>query len=164
MTKKTILGLAAFIAATMTQAGYAQTSAARASGGDKTDFALFDGTDPVALEAGVACGAQRGQSGQAIPFTYFVTVSNWSPSVQVIRVRYNDNQEIARYQVPPNSSFSFSQAAGSTTGVDDVIRVVAETAPPSGLAGSMSFSSSAAAQPHPELGGNSFCVTLLVNP
>jgi hypothetical protein len=163
MRKPILLGLAALFAATMTQAGYAQTNLLRASGGDKTDFALFDGTDPTALEAGVACGAQKG-GGDAVPFTYFVTISNWSGAVQVIRVRYNDNQEIARYQIPPDSSFSFSQAAGSTTGVDDVIRVVAETAPPSGLAGSMSLITSGAAHPHPDLGGENFCITLIVNP
>jgi hypothetical protein len=163
MTKKPIhIALAALIAATMTQAGYAQTSSRGGSAGARTDFALFDGTDPAALEVGAACGARRA-SGEAIPFTYFVTVSNWSLSAQVIRVRYNDN-DFARYQIPPNGSFSFTEAAGSTTGVDDVIRVVAETAPPSGLAGNMSFFSGGGALPHPELGGKSFCVTLTVNP
>jgi hypothetical protein len=162
MTKPIHFGLAALIAATMTQVGNAQTNLTRVPGGDKSDFALFDGTDPTGLEAGVACGAQGG-GGQAVPFTYFVTVSNWSDSVQVLRVRYNDNS-IARYQIPPNGSFSFSQSAGSTMGVDDIIRVVAEDAPPSGLAGSVSFLSSGAAHPHPDLGGESFCITLIVNP
>jgi hypothetical protein len=150
--------LAGLTIATMTQVGSAQTRGASAAGGERTDFALFDGTDPTNGETGVACGAQRGQSGRAISFTYFVTVSNWSSSVKVLRVLYADNEEMARYQIPPNTSFSFTQAAGGTTGVDDLIRVFAEGPAPSGLAGSMSMLAPAAAHPHADL--DSLCVTL----
>ena len=153
--------LAAIVVLGLVQGASART--ATIAGQDRTDFALFDGADPTTLETGVACGAQQG-GGAPIPFTYFVTVSNWSSSVQVIRVRYNDNVTIARYQIPAGSSYSFTQTAGSKAGLDDVIRVVAETAPPSGLAGSVSFLSGAAAHPHPELGGDSYCVTLTINP
>jgi len=137
----------------------AQVSAKPSAGGQESDFALFDGTDPSANEIGAQCGAKVGKSNNAVAFTYYVTVSNWSATVKVLRVLYADGQEIARYQIPPFSSFSFTQAAGGTAGIDDWIRVFAEGPVPSGIAGSMSALFPAAAKPHPSVGTN-FCTTL----
>lgn len=85
-------------------------------------------------------------------------MSNWSDELKFLRVVYADD-DIVRYQIPAHTSFSLTQAAGGTAGVDDLIRVFAEGAVPSGLAGSMSILTVAAAKPHPSLGGN-FCTTL----
>jgi len=137
----------------------AQVSAKPSAGGQESDFALFDGTDPSANEIGAQCGAKVGKSNNAVAFTYYVTVSNWSSTVKVLRVLYADGQEIARYQIPPFSSFSFTQAAGGTAGIDDWIRVFAEGPVPSGIAGSMSALFPAAAKPHPSVGTN-FCTTM----
>jgi len=134
-----------------------------AAGGGRTDFALFDGTDASAPEAGVECGAVLGTSKNAVGFTYYVTVSNWSDELKVLRVVYADGEEIARYQIPAHTSFSFTQAGGGTPGVDDLIQVVAEGPLPSGLAGSMSISVPAAAKPNPAI-GEDFCATVTGQP
>ena len=154
-TKLTLISLLLLLAAIST----GNAAAAPAAGGDRSDFALFDGTDPTANEIGAQCAARLGSSNNAVAFTYYVTVSNWSDSVKILRVLYADGQEMARYQIPPNTSFSFSQAAGGTAGVDDWIRVFAEGPVPSGLAGSMSATFPAAAHPHPSVGTN-FCTTM----
>ena len=137
----------------------AQVSAKPSAGGQESDFALFDGTDPSANEIGAQCAAKLGSSSNAVAFTYYVTVSNWSDTLKILRVLYADGEEIARYQIPPHTSFSFTQAAGGTAGVDDWIRVFAEGPVPSGLAGSMSALFPAAAKPHPSVGTN-FCTTM----
>jgi hypothetical protein len=133
-----------------------------AAGGGRTDFALFDGTDPQNVEFGAQCGATLG-GGQAVQFTYYVTVSNWSTETKVLRVLYADGEEMARYQIPPGTSFAFTQAAGGTAGVDDFLRIFGEGAAPVGLAGSVSVSVPAAAKPHPSVGTN-FCTTLTTQP
>ena len=89
-----------------------------------TDEGLLD----QALEFGAQCGAKLGSSGQAVAFTYYVTVSNWSDTLRILRVLYADGEEMARYQIPPHTSFSFSQAAGGTaTGVSAAGGVAAGT-------------------------------------
>jgi len=141
----------------------AQSHAAPAAGGERSDFALFDGTNPIDVEFGAQCGAKLGNSGQAVAFTYYVTVSNWSTVTKVLRVLYADGQEMARYQIPAGTSFAFSQAAGGTAGVDDWIRVFGEGTAPVELAGSMSAKFPAAAKPHPSV-GTSFCTTMTTRP
>ena len=134
-------------------------AAAPAVGGLRTDFALFDGTNPTPpSDIGAACGAKTGSSNNPVAFTYHVAVSNWSDSPKVLRVLYADG-DVARYQIPARSSFSFSQAAGGTAGVDDLIQVFAEGASPTEIAGSMSILTEAAAKPHPKLGSD-LCKTL----
>jgi hypothetical protein len=135
-----------------------------AAGGERSDFALFDGTNPQAVEFGAQCGATLGSSKNPVAFTYYVTVSNWSDTLKILRVLYADGEEMARYQIPPHTSFSFSQAAGGTPGVDDWIRVFGEGTAPVGLAGSMSASFPAAAKPHPSVSADSFCTTLTTQP
>ncbi|HEX2386784.1 MAG TPA: hypothetical protein VHL99_09485 [Candidatus Binatia bacterium] len=134
-----------------------------AAGGQRTDFALFDGTDPTSGEVGAQCGATLGSSKNSVGFTYYVTVSNWSDELKVLQVLYADGEEMARYQIPAHTSFSFSQAAGGTAGVDDWIRVFAEGTAPSGLAGSMSIFAPAAAKPNSNV-GQDFCTTLVSAP
>ena len=130
-----------------------------AAGGLRTDFALFDGTNPTPpSDIGAACGAKLGSSNNPVAFTYHVTVSNWSDSPKVLQVLYADG-DVARYQIPARSSFSFSQAAGGTAGVDDLIQVFAEGAKPTEVAGSMSILTEAAAKPHPKLVSD-LCKTL----
>ncbi len=131
-------------------------SKAPAAGGERSDFALFDGTGG---DTGAQCGAKLGSSGQAVAFTYHVTVANINAEVRFLKVVYADG-DFVRYPIPPNSSFSFSQAAGGTAGVDDRIRVFSETASPAGLVGSMSASFPAAAKPHPSVSATDFCTTL----
>jgi hypothetical protein len=100
-----------------------------------------------------------GSSKNSVGFTFHVTVSNWSDELKVLQVLYADGEEMARYQIPAHTSFSFSQAGGGTAGVDDWIRVFGEGAAPSGLAGSMSILAPAAAKPNPNV-GQDFCTTL----
>ena len=137
--------------------------AAPAAGGDRSDFAMFDGTNPAEIEYGAQCGAKLGNSGQAVAFTFYVVVSNWSDTTRILRVLYADGEEMTRFQIPPHTSFSFSQAAGGTAGVDDWIRVFGEGPAPVELAGSMSATFPAAAKPHPSV-GTSFCTTLTTRP
>ena len=162
MRMKTILFSFLLVAALSTQAVAAAPKAKPAAGGGRTDFALFDGTDPQNVEFGAQCGATLG-GGQAVQFTYYVTVSNWSTETKILRVLYADGEEIARYQIPAGTSFAFTQAAGGTAGVDDFLRIFGEGAAPVGLAGSVSVSVPAAAKPHPSIGTN-FCTTLTTQP
>src|SRR5689334_25444103 len=151
-----------FFMVALSAQSYAAQKGSPAAGGERSDFALFDGTNPTDIEFGAQCGAKLG-GGQAVAFTYYVTVSNWSDTLKILRVLYADGEEMARYQIPPHTSFSFSQAAGGTAGVDDWIRVFGEGTAPVGLAGSMSASFPAAAKPHPSVGTN-FCTTLTTQP
>lgn len=151
-----------WVALALLLAGAATIYAASKSpavGGGRSDFALFDGTDPASDEIGAQCGATVGSGKNAAAFTYYVTVSNWSDEVKILRVLYADGEEMARYQIAAHTSFSFTQAGGGTAGVDDWIRVFGEGEPPSGLAGSMSIAVPAGAKPHPSVGEN-FCTTL----
>src|ERR1044071_3657816 len=136
-----------FVAAIGAQSFAAQKGPA--GGGERSDFALFDGTNPQAVEFGAQCGATLGSSKNAAAFTYYVTVSNWSDTLKILRVLYADGEEMARYQIPPHTSFSFTQAAGGTAGVDDLIRIFGEGTAPVELAGSVSATFPAAAKPHP---------------
>jgi hypothetical protein len=141
-------------AAADNQAGAAKKGAS--AGGERSDFALFDGTNAADPDAGVRCGARlQGNGNGAVAFTYHIAVSNFSNDVAYLRVTYGDG-DLVRFAVPALSSFSLTQAAGGTFGVDDTIRVTSETA--GALAGSVSVMLPAAAKP-PQ-GQSSYCVTL----
>ena len=109
----------------------------------RTDFALFDGTNPANQpDSGAVCGA-RGT------YTYYVAVSNFG-AAGVVRITYADG-DFVNYQIPAGGSFSFSQAAGSTaekTGSPAADRAVRLSNGGSGaqLAGSMSAIGGAEAQ------------------
>ena len=131
-----------------------------ASGGERSDFALFDGTNASDPDAGVSCGARLSNEkdngkGSAIAFTYSIAVSNFSNDTAFLRVTYGDG-DFVRFAVPANSSFSLNQSAGGTKGVDDKIVVTSETA--GALAGAVSIM--APAQAKPPAGQSSYCVTL----
>jgi hypothetical protein len=86
----------------------------------KSDFALFDGTNPANVESGAICGAKnlKGKT-----FTYHVTVSNHaSGSAGFVRLTYKDG-DFVQFPLAPDASFSFSQAGGSKGGADRAVRV-----------------------------------------
>jgi hypothetical protein len=85
--------------------------------GNKNDFALFDGSNPLNQpDAGAVCGDKKAQ-----PFTFHVTVANFG-SDGFLRVTYVDGDFI---QIPlaAGGSFSMTQAAGSKGGNDAAVRV-----------------------------------------
>lgn len=97
-----------------------------ANAGDKSDFALFDGTNPDNTDPGALCGAgkpndvKKGKS-----FSYYIAVTNDGASDGEIRVIYTDG-DFVRYKVPQNQSFSLTQAGGGPGGFDKAIRVDAD--------------------------------------
>jgi hypothetical protein len=99
---------------------------------NKTDFALFDGTNPANLEPGVLCYVN---GLRPRPWQFHVAVTNNDPvNTQSFQVVYKDGDWV-RYYVPPRTSFALTQAAGhSSAGV--AIRVF--TAASSQLSGAVS--------------------------
>jgi len=107
---------------------------------DRSDFALFDGTNPVNVppSTGAACTARSA-------FTYHVAVTNYGLAGGV-RVRYADGDQVD-YKIPVDGSFSFSQAAGNTKGgADSAVRVCGVNG--AVLVGSMSAMSNADGKIH----------------
>jgi hypothetical protein len=101
----------------------------------KTDFALFDATNPANLESGVVCHVQWQQVGK--PWNFHVAVSNNGSTPQSFQLVYKDG-DFVRYYVAPQSSFALTQSAGrNSSGV--AIRVY--TAPGSQLSGAVSAES-----------------------
>lgn len=86
--------------------------------GTKSDFALFDGTNPAnaSPNTGAVCQAKAKRA-----FTYHVAVTNYG-TAGVVRIRYADGDQVD-YKIPVDGSFSFSQAAGSKGGADRAVRV-----------------------------------------
>ncbi len=92
-----------------------------AKAGDKSDFALFDGTNPANTASGAVCHAKDLKKGKA--FTYHVTVTAHSSGPSgVVRVTYFDG-DFVEFPIASGGSFSFSQAAGSKGGADRAVRV-----------------------------------------
>ncbi len=120
-----------------------------ASAKQSSDFALLNGPGG---DTSVQCGARRG--GGAGSFVYHVTMTNHGTGGGVL-VTYADGDTV-EYLVPPGGSFSFSQAAGGTKNVDDLIVVSASAG--AVLVGSMSALFDPGVQPHPDLTPN-FCTT-----
>jgi hypothetical protein len=116
----------------------------------RSDFALLNGPGG---DTSVQCGAKRGNGPAS--FVYFVTMTNVAAVPGAIRVTYADN-DFVDYLIPAGASFSFSQAAGGTKNVDDLVKVTAENG--AVLVGSMSALVDPGAQPHPTLAG-SYCTT-----
>jgi hypothetical protein len=125
-------------------------SAGGASAKQGAAFALLNGPGG---DTSVQCGAKRG-SGPA-SFVYHVTMTNVAVEAGAVRVTYA-NGTFVDYQIPAGGSFSFSQAAGSTKNVDDLITVSATA--PAVLVGSMSVLLDTGAQAHAAL-APSFCTT-----
>lgn len=85
--------------------------------GKKSNFALFDGTNPINVtngKTGVVCGVsnRRQTALVAKSFTYHVAVTNDGSGPLECKVIYTDGDFI-RTKIPLGSSLSFSQAAGS---------------------------------------------------
>ena len=86
----------------------------------KSDFALFDGTNPAnAPNEGAVCGAKNLKAGKA--FTYYVTVTN-AGAAGFSRLTYADG-DFVQFPLAAGASFSFSQAGGSKGGADRAVRV-----------------------------------------
>ena len=87
--------------------------------GEKSDFALFDGTNPVnaSPNTGAVCSVKKAKKA----FTYHVAVTNYG-TAGVVRIKYADGDQVD-YKIPVDGSFSFSQAAGSKGGADRAVRV-----------------------------------------
>src|SRR5205814_4184477 len=86
---------------------------------DRSDFALFDGTNPAA-EAPPFGGAECSVSGGA---TFYVTVTAHASGPEgFVRATFRDGDWV-QFPIKSNSSFSFSQSMGGTRGVDDRIRI-----------------------------------------
>lgn len=87
--------------------------------GKKSDFALFDGTNP-ATEAPPFGGAECTVKG---PATFHVTVTAHSSGPPgFVRATFRDG-DFVQFPIASDGSFSFSQSIGGTNGVDDRIRI-----------------------------------------
>ena len=108
---------------------------ARADDDGKSDFSLFDGTNPSGGPTqGALCGGGKFDAvkkGRA--FTFHVTLSNHSSggAGQVV-LKYYDG-DVVFLPIAPCEKFHFSQAAGGKGGADRAVRIFA--APPSGAGG-----------------------------
>jgi hypothetical protein len=120
-----------------------------ASAAQRSDFALLN---MPGGDTSVQCGARRGNGPGS--FTYHVTMTNVG-AAGFVRVDYADGDFVG-YQIPAGGSFSFSQAAGGTKSVDDLIRVRGTGG--AVLVGSMSALFDTGAHPHPALAPH-FCTT-----
>ncbi len=125
MRKLTTLTAAAALVAAF---GFVGT--AHAGNGEKSDFALFDGTNPDNLDAdeqtGALCGIARGNRLQLRKsFVYYVTVTADDPDVdREVRVVYLDG-DFVRYKIPLDGSFAFAQAGGAGE-FDAAVRIVVD--------------------------------------
>ncbi len=110
-------------------AGALLAAVAPPSWADKSDFALFDGSNPANQpDSGAVCQANSA-------FTYHVAVANWGDAGEVW-ITYADG-DIIRFPIAAGGSFAFSQAAGSKGGADRAVRV-SNGGTAAQLAGSMS--------------------------
>jgi len=85
----------------------------------RTDFALFDGTNPAA-EAPPFGGAECTVTGPAV-FYVSVTAHSSGPD-GFVRATFADGDWV-QFPIKSDGSVSFSQAIGGTPGVDDRIRI-----------------------------------------
>ena len=100
-------------------------------GARSNDFALFDGSNPLNQpSSGAVCGAPKGHA-----FTYNLAVANYG-SDGFVRVTYTDGDWV-QFPIAAGGSFSLSQAGGSKSGNDAVVRV-SNGGSPAQLAGVLS--------------------------
>jgi hypothetical protein len=134
----------------------------RISGADHT---LFDGTNPNNQpSSGAVCGAfGADRKGHLTltdkPFTWHVSVSNFSFSDAVLRIIYQDG-DFTHYHVAANSSFSLSQAGGGKG--NRAIRAWVETPQIGGVNGSNSGGGQGSGELAGEasiLGDGVFCIS-----
>jgi hypothetical protein len=88
---------------------------------DRSDFALFDGTNPLneaPPNGGAECYVRGGFAAKL-----HVTVSAHSSGPDgFVRATFKDN-DFVEYPIKAGGSFDFSQSIGGTPGVDDRIRI-----------------------------------------
>jgi hypothetical protein len=114
--------------------------------GGRSDFALFDGTNPANVGSGAVCGLARKSDH---PFTLHVTVTNFAAGAAgSVRVIYADGDSVS-YPMAPNDKFQISLIGGSKGGADHAIRIAGTEG--TQLVGQASILS--------EEGGKVFCVS-----
>lgn len=88
----------------------------------KSDFALFDGTNPANQpDEGAICGAKDLKKGKS--FTFYLTVTAHASGPDgFVRLTYKDG-DFVQFPIKSDASFSLSQAAGSKGGADRAVRV-----------------------------------------
>jgi hypothetical protein len=111
------LGIAT-LAVLISVAAWALWPAAGVAAGPKTDHALFDTTNPT--DTGARCRTTNGE-----PFLFFASVRAFGGAA-TMRVTFQDGDFID-YTLGADESFSLQQAAGGTAGVDNAIRVTAQS-------------------------------------
>jgi len=85
----------------------------------ENDFALFDGSNPANQpDSGAVCGSDPNKPQ---PFTYYLAVANYG-SDGFVRITYADGDWV-QFPISAGGSFSLTQAAGSKSGNDAVVRV-----------------------------------------
>ena len=98
-----------------------------ANAADKSDLALFDGTNVSNTDPGALCGAGKPEKlKKGKSFTYHIAVTNFGDDDAEIKVIYEGDLDFVRYIVRKGTSFSLSQAGGGPGGFDRAIRVDAD--------------------------------------
>ena len=132
--------------------------------GGRSDFSLFDGTNPANQgDSGAANPAPTGVAGAVCagddklradrPFTYYVTVTNHSSGAAgFVRVTYKDG-DFVQYPIAPGGVLSFSGAAGSKGGADAALRI---SGVPGGATGTRLVGSASVLRTD---GGKPFCAS-----
>jgi len=88
---------------------------------DRSDFALFDGTNP-ATEAPPNGGAECLVRGGAAATLHVAVTAHSSGPDGFVRATFNDG-DFVEFPVKSGGSFSFTQSIGGSPGVDDRIRI-----------------------------------------
>ena len=111
------------------------------NGPGTTDFSFFDNTGPEGPTEGVQCTAEK-------PFAYQISVSQWAPTPNVVRVTIADG-DLTRYQIAGNGSLQlagFARGGTKKTNFPDrCITVCAEV--PGQMAGQVSVQTQEPAKP-----------------
>lgn len=124
------------------KASTVHTTIQNALPGGASDFALFttEDTGPSA-DNFVTCTSNK-------PFTIYVSMSDFGedPAGRTVQAIFADG-DLVQYKIPALGSFSFSQSAGGTAGVDDSIKIDPQDqdGDANAIAGWVSISTSAAA-------------------
>jgi hypothetical protein len=101
----------------------------------RTDFALFDGTNPANANAGALCFVTDGPPGKPRAWTFHVSVSSFGGTG--FKLIYRDG-DFVPFQVATGTSFSMSQAGGSNFSSTAVRIDNSQDAGAAGLAGAVS--------------------------
>ena len=97
---------------------------------EKSDFALFDGTNPLDLDGagktGVLCGNsnKEGTALKAKAFKYHFSMTNFDTVARECKVLYSgsDPADFVRYKIPAGTSLNINQSGGSNE-FDSAVRL-----------------------------------------